>query len=289
MVVPILTRVLWLLALASVLSLFAKLLFRLPSPKPNVLHPVQPDVSALRGRPPLAPPSPNCCIATVFDNSSITQTVALGHSLRAVSPTYPRAIAFQLSPIAASTLSILEKYFSVVRVADSLPEGAFPEFLFWDRLSDCFPVVAVNHTSVFNRGVESLCRAAPFSSVSRIGDIVFFDPSLMIIDPTAAPPTKSTEFINFAKLINSEIIDWKPLPTDSLVVETECDYLDFWFRYGSPIYIRFNESSFARAAVGPRLPKEPPLFEMMTKIVGAAASAHPEVFEGIRGEPRPEM
>jgi hypothetical protein len=67
--------------------------------------------------------------------------------------------------------------------------------------------VAVNHTGFFNRGVEGLGRVAPFSSVSRIGDNVFFDASLMIIDPTAPPPIKSTEFVNFTKLINSEIID----------------------------------------------------------------------------------
>jgi hypothetical protein len=285
MAVSLLTRVLWILALVSVLSLFVELIFRLPHPKQNLFHPIQPDLAALPRRIPAATPNPNCCIATIFDNSSVPQTIALGHSLRARSRTYPRTIAFQLSPIPPSSLSIIEKYFSVIYVTEPLPEGAFPEFLFWERLADCFPVVGVNHTGVFNRGVESLCRAKPFSGVSRIGDIVFFDPSLMIIDPTAPPPTKSTEFLNFAKLINHEIIDWKPLPTDSLVVETECDYLDFWFRYGSPIYIRFNESSFARAAGGPRLPKEPPLFEMMTKIVGAAAAAHPDVFNGIHGDP----
>jgi hypothetical protein len=33
------------------------------------------------------------------------------------------------------------------------------------------------------------------------------------------------------------------------------------------------------------LVKEPPLFEKMTKIVGAAVAAHPDIFEGIHGDP----
>jgi hypothetical protein len=118
----------------------------------------------------------------------------------------------------------------------------------------------------------------PFSSVARLGDVVYFDAALMILDPKSAPPPFGGGFPTFQKLVNHAIINWQILPSDRLVVETDNEYLDFWLEYSSPIYINFNETSFIRSMGQPSKDPGAPLFQMITKFVAAAMDAHPEVF-----------
>jgi hypothetical protein len=223
----------------------------------------------------LRTPDPRCCIATAFDNTSIRETVVLGHSL-AKTANPPRALAFATSAIPKDSLAIVSKYFTVIPT--TLPPDAFPEFAYWNKAIDCFPLVAVNHTGAFNRAVDELCQAVPFSSVARLGDIVYFDAALMVLDPKSKPPPIGGGFPTFQKLVNQAIIDWKILPSDRLVVETDNEYLDFWLEYGSPLYVNFNETSFIRAMQQPSKNPGAPLFRMITKFVAAAMDAHPELF-----------
>jgi hypothetical protein len=194
----------------------------------------------------------------------------------------PRTFAIATSAISAEAWSVLAQYFTVVNVSRSLSAGEFSEFYFWSELpSDCFPVVGVGHTGLFNRAPDSLCQAEPFSAVPRLGDVVYFDPMMMVLDPKL-PPTKAPDALNFAKLINAEIIDWNILPSDSSVADIENEYLDFWLLYGSPIFLHFDEDTFRRAVSRQNQTLgSPALFEIVWRIVGAAIADHREIFRKI--------
>jgi hypothetical protein len=274
------TWVLWALSILCALALTADLAFRLPPAKSDLFHRIAPFDSAHRF--PLAArrtPSPSCCLATFFDASSVPQTVALGHSFNASSRTFrPRTFAIATSEIPPELLSIVSRYFAVLNATEPLPQGEFTELLFWTLLRDCYPVIGVAHTGLFNRPMDTLCQAEPFSAVARLGDVVYFDPSLMVLDPNE-PPAKAPDAPTFAKLINQAFPEWRILPSDASVEDLENEYFDFWLLYGAPIYMHFAEDTFRKAVTnkGTTL-GSPALFEMIQRIAGAAAAAHPALF-----------
>jgi hypothetical protein len=278
--IPPSTWLLWFFSILSIFILSLGLILRLPSPQNDVFRHLYPDILPVPSTPPpRRTPHPQCCIATLFDNISIAQTVALGHSLKSSLLAFrPRVFAIATSDIASNSLSVIQQYFTVVNATKTLSLGEFPEFHFWATLTGGHPVVGVSHTGLFNRAQDSLCQAEPFSAVARLGDVVYFDPSMMLLDPTKRL-AKSPDALNFAKLINQEFANWNILPSDSSVADLENEYLDFWLPYGSPTYWHFEEEMFRRAVKkSKKTLGSPALFEIMTRIIDRAVPDHPAAF-----------
>jgi hypothetical protein len=184
--------------------------------------------------------------------------------------------AIVTSALSAIQLAAISQYFTIINATGKI--DGFPELLYWHELS-CSPVIAVSHTGLFNKPAERLCNYEPFGGVSRLGEVVYFDPALMVLNP-ADVPAQPTEAGSFSRYINQEIIEWKPIPSDLSVADVENDYLDFWLLYGSPTYLHFTEETFERAikgdtnSTGSQL-----LFAIIKRVVAAAVKDHPDIFE----------
>jgi hypothetical protein len=200
----------------------------------------------------------------LVNSSSFLPAIALGHSLRQIH----RNITFYVlrdSSINSSESSILERYFTVVDLPESL---IFPEAGFW-QISDCFPVVAVSPFGVFREPIDRLCAAKPFSAVSRVDEVVWFDPSLMVLDPSNVPAFSDLKesFSEFSKAGMS----WTPLKPELSVMDIAQDYMEFALRYLRPTYIHFSAETFTRAAQGQSVGNgSAGLFEMIQPIITAA-------------------
>jgi hypothetical protein len=179
--------------------------------------------------------------------------------------------AFAISAVPKKKLKVLSKYFTVIDAIDYRQLAEFPEALYWKKLS-CSPLVAVNYSGVFNRPADKLCAAQPSSAVSRNGDV---DPSLMVLDPRNPSKSFSGE-INFARSINKQITNWKPMTTDSSVEDYDNEYIGFWLQYATPTFIHFDDETFNRAANGNEAAsKSKDLYLFFRQIVDAAKKEHP--------------
>jgi hypothetical protein len=261
----------WIAAVIAILAFSIELFCYLPLPSQVIF-----DDSPISSPPP-APvaPNPNCCIATVFDSNSIQQTVVLGHSLHRAGSVLPRTFAILTSPTTAN-LSAVEKYFQIINASSTTV--LYPELLFWSELN-CAPVVAVTHTGLFNRPADRLCSLQPFGAVSRIGEVVYFEPNLMILDPTNKIK-EIKEMESFSKFINQEITDWRPIPSELSVADVDHDYLNFWLLYGTPTFIHFGEDTFQKAVRGEKNSTGSfALFDIIRPAVAAAVKDHKELFK----------
>jgi hypothetical protein len=257
----------WVFATASVLSLSLELLCHLPTPSKKIF---QERRLPARTSPPI-PPS-TCCLATLVNSTSFRPAIALGHSLRQLNGEIP-FYAFVDHRVNSSHRSALGEYFSVLNRSESL---VFPEAAFWG-LSACYPVVAVGAIGVFKGTVDALCAAPPFSAVSRVGEVVWFDPTLMVLDPSQRP-TFSAAKDSFSDFSKTEMT-WKPLRPELSVEDVAHEYMEFWLRYLSPTYIHFTMDTFDRAVRGKEVGEGSiGLFQMIRSIVKSAAEGHPELF-----------
>jgi hypothetical protein len=231
------------------------------------------DVGPIATPRPVPPLSPNCCIVTLLNQSSIQSIVALGHSLQRISEIRPRAIALMTSPIRSDSLSTVQTFFTIVNATGSF---TYPEMAFW-TLADCSPVVAVSPIGVFNRPVDRLCAAAPFGAISKVDDILAFDTSLMVLNPSEPLTNISGRFKSFSEFAQEQFMDWHVLPPDLSVDTLDHEYLDFWLRFGTPVYIHFGKDVFD-GAVKAQLNQSKPLLRIIQRIVSDAVAAHPDVF-----------
>ncbi|KAH0787513.1 hypothetical protein GPJ56_008507 [Histomonas meleagridis] len=189
-----------------------------------------------------------CCLATIVDENNIKQALVLGHSLSQVSPKIPKIIALQTSQIPSDKKEQLSKYFEIHEVINQTQNLSHQELIYWE-LEEYYPVIAVRANGVFNSSPYKLCSAPPFSAVSNRGDAIFFDTSFMVLDPKQKlQQDKSTK--KFYDLANGQIIDWNPLRTDSSVEDYSNEYIDFWLRYSTPIYIHYADDVFSNALSG---------------------------------------
>jgi hypothetical protein len=100
----------------------------------------------------------------------------------------------------------------------------------------------------------------------------------MVLDPKDRPK-RGTNEPTFAKVINRQLTDWKPLKTDLSVDDFDNEYLDFWMKYNTPTYIHYEDEALDRAIVGdPRVNASKGLYEIIRKAVKGAEVDHPEIF-----------
>lgn len=244
-----------------------------------------------------------CCIATIFDQSSIKQTIALGYSIlnsynNFQNHTVPKTFALFTADnnnnynISNNELLTLEKYFRVINISTTQQEitNGMIELLFWTipELKNCFPVVALTHNGIFNKAPIDICNSIPFSAVSKTGDIVFFDTSLMVLDPSKHPGKldkkyeKNKKNKQFKRYINYQITDWKPLPTDLSVEDYNNDFLDFWLKYGTPTFIHFEENTFFNSIKGINQTNgSREIFKIIVKIINQVKDKHPDIFQNV--------
>lgn len=244
-----------------------------------------------------------CCIATIFDQSSIKQTIALGYSIKSSykrnnykNQDIPKTFALFTSDkddnfkITEKELSVLKKYFDIVNISNKQQETTnnMIELLFWttEELKNCFPVVALTHNGLFNKAPIEICNSIPFSAVSKTGDIVFFDTSLMVLDPSTHPGKLNKEYEKnkknkqFKRYINYQITDWKLLSTDLSVQDYNNDFLDFWLKYGTPTFIHFEDNTFYNSINGiNKTSGSPEIFKIIVKIIDEVKNAHPDIFQ----------
>lgn len=273
--IPTYTWYSWGLALVSVLVLAGDLFFRLPSPtvpfessKPSKME----TTAAIK-----EDSIQDCCLATIISSETARQAVVLGHSLSHTGSVPPKMYAFTTDKIDEKYLKVIKKYFQVIEAPKENEIGKFTEFLYWTKLKSCAPVVAVSPIGVFNKPADRLCRAKPFASVSKVGDVVYFDSSLMVIDPKDVP--KDNSETTWQKYINREMVEWNPLPSDLSVDDFNNEYIDFWLKYQSPTYIHFTNETFTSAvAKANRSMGSEGLFKIIKRIVSNAKKDHPEVF-----------
>ncbi|OHT08635.1 hypothetical protein TRFO_22710 [Tritrichomonas foetus] len=282
-----LTIVSWIAALLSIIVLMIDLFIRLPSPEKTNRNSYQNDVNYEK--------NPNfnrnqetetenesipdgCCIATILNSKTIKQGIALGYSLNATNGFRPKSFAILTSSIPESDLSIVKQYFNVIDVTSDLSNHKYEQYFFWSHLKECSPVVAVTPSGVFNKPPTKLCTAKPFSAVSKKGDVVFFDTSLMVLDPNMPPPDpKNTDF-KFSKFITRNI-EWNPLSTDLSVEDYSNEYIDFWLKYSSPTFIHFDDDTFKKAASGnEKSHGSQGLYAIIKRIILGAKEKHPEIF-----------
>jgi hypothetical protein len=251
------SRCSWILAIISVLILSLELFFNLPVPSKSFFHhnlnPISPSPS---------PPS-TCCLATLINSTSFKHSLALGHSLRQLNSNITFYAILETS-FNSSNISILRQYFNVINISESL---IFPEAAFWE-LKDCFPVVAVSSLGIFRRPIDQLCSSSPFSAVSRVDEVVWFDPSLMVLDPRSVPAFSQSKgsFSEFSKTG----INWHPLRPDLSVNDIAHEYMEFSLRYLSPTYIHFTADTFLRASSNQTVGSGSALlFEMIRPIINS--------------------
>jgi len=229
----------WFFALLSVLFLSYEIILRTPDVEiGKVPYFVENDI--------IEKAIESCCISTIFDSHSIRQAVVLGHSLNHLGSKPPKMFAFFLDNITEHNLSEVSKYFSVI---NGYNHGLkYSELLHWS-LKECNPVIAVSKNGAFYKEPTKICNSKPFSSVSQRGDIVFFDPSLMVLNPTDNIDASKEEG-SFKRFINDRYPEWNPLPSDLSVEDYDNDFLDFWCKFSSPTYVHFNDDTFNRAIKG---------------------------------------
>jgi hypothetical protein len=81
-------------------------------------------------------------------------------------------------------------------------------------------------------------------------------------------------------LANQVIVDWTMLPSGVSVADSESEYLDFWWLYGSPIYVHVDDETFEKVLFGSRKALGSlAVFTLLTKSISEAAAANPEVFQ----------
>ena len=257
--IGIFTIILWIIAFFSVFCLTIELMLNLETPK-NIYSTTKVDPKI----------TSHCCLATLVNENNIQQALVLGHSLFSQTPSIPKVVALQTSPLSSDQKELLSKYFEIYDVINKTTTVQFHELLYWTELQSYFPVIAVNANGVFNSSPANLCHARPFSAVSNRGDSIFFDTSLMILDPTQElNPDSSTK--NFHNLANSQNFDWNPLRTDSSVEDYSNEYIDFWLGYSKPIYIHFSVDVFRNALRGSKsTPGSKGLYNIISGIVQKA-------------------
>ena len=234
--------ILWLLALFLIILLSFQLLYDIPdvSKLPN------PFIEEISN--PLTKIPNSCCIATIFDSNSFLKTLSLGYSLHNLGSYPPRSIAFLTSDLSSQKFNLISKYFEIINISNSIKSLKFQELIYWN-LTDCYPLITVSNSGIFNKSPNNLCNIKPFSAVSQRGDIVFFDTHLMIINPQEKIEEAENEY-SFSKFINNKFINWNSLSTDLSVEDYDNDFLDFWMKFSSPTYIHFNDDTFKRAYEG---------------------------------------
>lgn len=235
-----------------------------------------------------------CCIVTIFDSSSIKQTISLGYSIfksyKQNSSKYkPKLFAlFKHSSIKPIEITSIEKYFSIINITieeQQLVNDMDP-LLFWTnqelKTHGCFPIVGLTNLGVFHKNPTEICNHQPFSAVSSKGDVVFFDPSLMVLDPSQNPmemtPISTPQKLTFQKYINNRITNWTPMSTALSVDDYNNEYLDFWLKYSSPTFVHFQNDVFVSAVNGKNQSTgSPGLYAIIKKNVEEAMKANPEI------------
>ncbi|KAK8842565.1 hypothetical protein M9Y10_025423 [Tritrichomonas musculus] len=246
----------------------------------------------------------NCCIATIFEKSSIQQTILLGYSLLKANSndensknhkyTIPKTFALFILEnddisISENELLALKKYFEIINITSEQLKltNNMKELLFWTtpELKKCYPLVGLAHNGLFNKAPNRICNSIPFSAVSKTGDVVFFDTSLMVLDPTKHPGqmnekyNKNNKNKQFKKYINYQITNWKPLPTDLSVEDYNNEFLDFWMKFGTPTFIHYEDSTFYNAINNVnKTSGSQEIFKIITKLANEVKLAHPNIY-----------
>ena len=257
---------LWILAIASLMALTMRLFVSLPVSSKSLASDSTessfPDT---------------CCVATLVNSQNVPDAVTLGYSLHHTGLVIPHSFAIAVEPLSNQQLQALANYFIVI---NGTTGEMFPELLFWKKLKQCRPVVAVSATGVFHKPVDELCRAEPFASVSGSGDTMYFNPELMVLDPRDepnGPPGKT-----WKSFVNRAYLNWKQLPPHFAVRDYKNDYLDFTFRYREPIYVYFNKNTFRRAVAGSDKTDDSKfLYKILKGMVAAAKEEHREVYDSL--------
>jgi hypothetical protein len=76
-----------------------------------------------------------------------------------------------------------------------------------EQYNQLLPLVAVNDAGPFTQGVDELCHAVSFSFVTRLGNVVYFDAALMVLNLKSAAPPIGSSFPTFQNLVNHTIMD----------------------------------------------------------------------------------
>ena len=263
------TWYIWALAMCSLIILAFDLLFFLPHPS----KPIESEKSSVQCDHSIPE---SCCVATLLNNDNALNVVTLGHSLSETSSSLPSTFAIMLEDIPREKLDVISNYFNIINATDKSPP--FPELLFWSKLKHCMPVIAVSALGVFTNTVNDLCHAKPFSSVSANGDVVYFDPSLMILDPND-PPNTSHHEKTWSKFVNKAYLNWNPLPPRSSVNDYANAFLEFSLNYAPPTYVHFKKPTFHQALIGSsETSGSKKLYEVIKRAVNSAKLAHANIF-----------
>ena len=221
----------------------------------------------------------NCCIATILDESSIKQAITLGYSINSTGGFIPKMYAILDSNISEIELNTLKKYFNIIYSSNDTQSLKFKELLLWRYFQKCSPLVYVTPNGVFNKDPSKICSAKPFSAVSKKGDIVYFDTSLMVIDPQNKVTGNENNEQHFKKFINKVFSEWNPLSTDLSVEDYNNEYIDFWLKYSQPTFIHFDESVYKSALKNEKESSgSQGLYRIILDIVNNAKTAHLDIF-----------
>lgn len=270
------TWILWSVAVASIVILSFEMFLVAPSPPQEIINNYQaPKLNNYEN----IELNKECCLVTIFDSTTVKQTLTLGFSLYYSGGDIPKTYAIMTSKIKQKEFESLNRYFTVIDAINTT-DYRWKEELNWMFFDDCSPVVAVSNNGVFTQPLNRICNAKPFSAVSHKGDVVYFDTSLMVLDPLQILEKDKKKYKNFDQFINQYFPKWNPLPTDLSVDDFENEYIDFWLKYNHPNYIHFTKEIFDDALNNKQKGGgSPGLYDIIKRVVQAAKDANPVIFE----------